>query len=150
MRSKGRFNQDRVFVLNRLRVKYPAELTQYKNCQQYKGKNMSTNKIQIDEISAGNGNVAQEGNFVVVHYTGMLTDCSIFDSSHDRGQPFEFQLGAGEVIQGWDIGIQGLQEGGKRKLTIPPSLGYGSRDMGDIPPNSTLIFEVELVKILSF
>jgi peptidylprolyl isomerase len=108
-----------------------------------------TDKVKIEELSAGAGNPAQSGDFIRVHYTGQLSNGTVFDSSGDR-DPLEFQLGSGEVIQGWDLGLVGLQVGGKRKLTIPPALGYGERDMGDIPPHSTLIFEVELVQILSF
>ncbi len=104
----------------------------------------------IEEVKAGTGNEAKSGDFVSVHYTGALTNGEVFDSSVDRGEPIEFQLGAGEVIKGWDQGIAGLKPGGKRKLTIAPALGYGARDMGAIPPNSTLIFDVELVKIASF
>lgn len=107
-------------------------------------------KLVIEEVKEGSGNAAKSGDFVSVHYTGALTSGKVFDSSVDRGEPIEFQLGAGEVIKGWDDGIAGLKPGGKRKLTIPASLGYGARDMGAIPPNSTLIFDVELVKIASF
>ena len=93
---------------------------------------------------------AQNGNKVSVHYTGWLENGTKFDSSLDRGQPFEFTLGAGQVIQGWDLGIVGMKVGEKKKLTIPPELGYGTTGTpgGPIPPNATLIFEVELLKII--
>ena len=104
--------------------------------------------LQIDELAAGAGAQAASGQTVHVHYTGWLTDGKKFDSSHDRGRPFQFTLGQGQVIKGWDQGVLGMRPGGKRKLTIPPELGYGARGFpGAIPPNATLVFEVELVKI---
>ena len=98
-------------------------------------------------MKEGNGAVAKSGDNVRVHYTGWLTNGSKFDCSVDRNQPFEFPLGQGRVIPGWDEGVAGMKVGEKRKLVIPPELGYGSRDMGQIPPNSTLIFEVELLGV---
>lgn len=105
--------------------------------------------LQIEDIHIGTGQTPKAGQTVVVHYTGWLTDGKKFDSSVDRGEPFEFQIGVGQVIQGWDQGVMTMKIGGKRKLTIPPELAYGSRDVGDglIPPNSTLIFEVELLDL---
>ena len=101
----------------------------------------------VDEV-VGNGDLAKAGQTVSVHYTGWLTNGHKFDSSVDRGQPFEFQLGQGQVIKGWDEGVAGMKVGGKRRLTIPPELGYGSRGAGsDIPPNATLVFEVQLLGI---
>ncbi len=104
-------------------------------------------KVQIEEIEVGTGEEVKSGDTVVMHYRGTLEDGTQFDSSYDRGEPFTTQIGTGAVIQGWDQGVPGMKVGGKRKLTIPPELGYGAADMGDIPPNSTLIFEVELLEI---
>lgn len=107
--------------------------------------------LQYEDIRAGDGSEAKKGAYVTVHYTGWLQnqDGSAgekFDSSKDRSEPFEFPLGAGHVIKGWDQGVEGMKVGGVRKLTIPPSLGYGARGAGGvIPPNATLIFEVELL-----
>mgnify|MGYP000999771117 FL=1 len=102
----------------------------------------------IEDIETGSGTEAEKGRRISVHYTGRLADGSKFDSSLDRGQPFEFKLGAGQVIRGWDEGFAGMKEGGKRKLTIPPEMGYGARGAGGvIPPNATLVFEVELLKV---
>lgn len=105
------------------------------------------NGLQIQDEVVGTGVEAVAGKSVTVNYIGTLTDGIKFDSSYDRNQPFTFNLGAGEVIQGWDQGVVGMKVGGKRKLTIPPSLGYGSQTVGSIPPNSTLIFEVELLNV---
>lgn len=104
--------------------------------------------VQIEDLTVGTGPAAQAGQTVVVHYTGWLTDGTVFDSSRDRGEPFEFVLGLGQVIPGWDQGVLGMQVGGVRRLTIPPELGYGAAGSGGaIPPNATLIFEVELLEI---
>jgi len=98
--------------------------------------------------AVGTGEAAVAGKNVSVHYTGWLENRKKFDSSVDRGQPFSFPLGAGRVIKGWDEGVQGMKVGGKRKLTIPSDLGYGSRGAGGvIPPNATLIFDVELLGV---
>lgn len=105
-------------------------------------------ELIIEDLTVGNGDEAVPGNTVVVHYTGWLTDGTKFDSSKDRNDPFNFPLGAGHVIRGWDQGVAGMKVGGKRKLTIPPELGYGSRGAGGvIPPNATLVFEVELLAV---
>ena len=102
----------------------------------------------IEDVKIGEGAEAVAGKHVTVHYTGWLTDGRKFDSSKDRNQPFSFPLGAGHVIKGWDQGVQGMKEGGTRKLTIPAELGYGARGAGGvIPPNATLVFEVELIKV---
>ncbi len=109
----------------------------------------STQGLQIEDMAVGKGAEAKAGKSVDVHYTGWLTDGKKFDSSKDRGDPFTFRLGAGQVIQGWDQGVAGMKEGGKRKLTIPAEMGYGARGAGGglIPPNATLVFEVELLKV---
>jgi FKBP-type peptidyl-prolyl cis-trans isomerase len=105
-------------------------------------------KVEIKELAAGKGPEAKPGDTVSVHYVGTLPDGKEFDQSKKRGKPFDFQLGAGQVIKGWDEGVKGMKVGSKRKLTIPPSLGYGPRGVpGAIPPNSPLIFEVELLEI---
>lgn len=106
--------------------------------------------LQYQELKAGDGPAAKAGDTVAVHYTGKLTDGKKFDSSLDRGQPFKFALGQGQVIKGWDEGIALMKKGGKAILTIPPELGYGARGAGGvIPPNATLIFEVELVAVIA-
>lgn len=104
--------------------------------------------LLVQDLRPGTGAEAKAGHTVSVHYVGTLTNGSKFDSSRDRGKPFEFKLGAGMVIQGWDQGVAGMKIGGLRKLTIPPELGYGARGAGGvIPPHATLIFEVELLGV---
>ena len=104
--------------------------------------------MQIEDLLVGEGAEAKSGSSVAMHYTGRLTDGTKFDSSLDRGQTFDFTLGQGRVIQGWDEGIPGMRVGGKRRLTIPPEKAYGARGFGNIiPPHSTLVFEVELVAV---
>lgn len=113
---------------------------------------MTSTGLQYEDLQAGEGAEAKAGTHVTVHYTGWLqnTDGSQgakFDSSKDRNEPFEFALGAGHVIKGWDQGVQGMKVGGSRRLVIPASLGYGARGAGGvIPPNATLIFDVELLE----
>ncbi len=102
----------------------------------------------MEDVALGDGDAAASGQDVTVHYTGWLTDGKKFDSSKDRGDPFIFALGGRQVIAGWDEGVQGMKVGGVRKLTIPPELGYGARGAGGvIPPNATLVFEVELLGV---
>jgi FKBP-type peptidyl-prolyl cis-trans isomerase FkpA len=109
---------------------------------------MDVDQLIIEDIATGSGQEAKPGDTVVMHYTGTLLDGTKFDSSVDRGQPFETQIGVGQVIQGWDQGVPGMKVGGKRKLTIPSALGYGATGAGGvIPPNAGLVFEVELLEI---
>ncbi len=104
--------------------------------------------LKIVEVQVGTGREAVANTNVTVHYDGRLEDGKEFDSSRRRGQPFQFRLGAGQVIKGWDEGVAGMKEGGKRQLVIPPELGYGQRGAGGvIPPNATLVFDVELLKV---
>jgi FKBP-type peptidyl-prolyl cis-trans isomerase len=106
------------------------------------------NGLKYEDLRVGEGALAEAGKTASVHYTGWLTDGTKFDSSLDRGQPYDFQIGASQVIPGWDEGVKGMKVGGKRKLTIPPDLGYGARGAGGvIPPNATLVFEVELLGV---
>ncbi|MBI4723426.1 MAG: FKBP-type peptidyl-prolyl cis-trans isomerase [Candidatus Stahlbacteria bacterium] len=114
------------------------------------GKEVTTaSGLKYVDLVTGTGAEAKPGMSVSVHYTGWLTNGTKFDSSKDRGTPFTFGLGAGQVIKGWDEGVAGMKVGGKRKLTIPSELGYGTRGAGaDIPPNSVLIFEVELLSVM--
>jgi FKBP-type peptidyl-prolyl cis-trans isomerase len=105
-------------------------------------------ELKIEDTKKGTGAEAKKGDTVVVHYTGYLTDGTKFDSSKDANVPFDFVLGAGEVIPGWDEGVQGMKVGGVRKLTIPPAMAYGEAGAGGvIPPNATLVFEVELLEV---
>ncbi len=104
--------------------------------------------LQVETLVTGTGPTPKTGDVVVVHYTGWLTNGSKFDSSVDRGEPFEFVLGRGQVIKGWDAGVATMRIGDKARLTIPPEMGYGARGAGGvIPPNATLVFEVELLGV---
>jgi len=105
-------------------------------------------ELIIEDITIGEGDEATTGQSITVHYTGTLEDGTKFDSSKDRNDPFVFTLGVGQVIKGWDKGFAGMKVGGSRKLTIPPEMGYGARGAGGvIPPNATLIFDVELLAV---
>lgn len=107
-----------------------------------------SNGLVIEELEVGTGDEATKGQTVSVHYTGWLTDGTKFDSSLDRNRAFSFPLGGGRVIKGWDEGVAGMKVGGKRKLTIPPEMGYGASGAGGvIPPNATLVFDVELLEV---
>jgi FKBP-type peptidyl-prolyl cis-trans isomerase len=120
---------------------------QEKEKNKVKEKKVGDAVLKYEDLKEGNGDEAKKGNTVEVHYTGWLTNGKKFDSSVDK-DPFQFKLGAGDVIKGWDEGVAGMKVGGKRKLTIPPELGYGKRGFpGAIPPDATLVFEVELLKI---
>jgi peptidylprolyl isomerase len=116
----------------------PAEVTEYTT---------TPSGLQYAVIQAGDGAIAESGDMVSVHYTGWLEDGTMFDSSLKRGEPFEFPLGQGQVIQGWDEGVAGMQVGEQRQLRIPGKLGYGATGQGDIPANATLIFDVELLDV---
>ena len=107
-----------------------------------------TDTLVMEDIVVGQGDAVVAGDTITVHYTGWLTNGTKFDSSVDRGEPFTTKIGVGRVIQGWDEGMVGMKIGGKRKLTIPASMGYGDRAVSVIPANSTLIFEVELLRIM--
>lgn len=114
--------------------------------------NTTASGLQIDDTVVGTGAEAKSGNMVSVHYTGWLYTDGVagakFDSSKDRGEPFKFSLGGGQVIRGWDEGVVGMKIGGTRHLVIPPALGYGARGAGSvIPPNATLLFEVDLLGV---
>lgn len=104
--------------------------------------------LKIETLKEGTGTVARAGKKITVHYTGRLADGKVFDSSEQRQAPFPFTLGSGQVIQGWEKGVAGMKVGERRKLTIPPAMGYGARGVGSvIPPNATLMFEVELLNV---
>ncbi len=107
----------------------------------------SDKDLIIQDIKIGKGQEAYSGSYITVHYVGRLKNGTKFDSSRDRKKPFEFNLGTREVIRGWDKGLVGMKEGGIRKLTIPPDMAYGDKATGSIPANSTLVFEVELLKV---
>jgi FKBP-type peptidyl-prolyl cis-trans isomerase len=117
------------------------------NNQPNNANQMPETGYQAEEVTVGEGDIAERGDKVTVHYVGTLPNGQIFDSSRDSNTPFVFTLGAGNVIRGWDEGLQGMREGGKRRLVIAPDYAYGERGIGPIPPNATLIFDVELLNV---
>src|SRR5258708_4609371 len=104
-------------------------------------------KFKVEDLKVGEGKEVFGGDHILIHYLGTLEDGTKFDSSYDRGEPFKTRIGVGQVIEGWDMGVVGMKVGGKRKLIIPSQLAYGDQEIGTIPANSTLIFEVELLNI---
>ncbi|MGE8409712.1 MAG: FKBP-type peptidyl-prolyl cis-trans isomerase [Pseudomonas sp.] len=108
-----------------------------------------SSELQITDVQLGDGKEVVKGALITTHYTGTLADGSVFDSSHQRGKPFQCVIGTGRVIKGWDQGLMGMKVGGKRTLVVPAHLGYGERTMGSIPPNSDLHFEIELLEVLT-
>lgn len=109
---------------------------------------MDTNELQITDTLLGTGKIAVKGALLIVEYAGFLQDSTPFDSSYSRGRPFQFVFGTGRVIKGWDLGLVGMKEGGKRKLFVPANLAYGERQVGDLDkPNSPLIFEIQLLEV---
>lgn len=127
-----------------------SEETQTKDMTEEENKNITTTPdgLVMEILQEGDGALAENGKKVTVHYTGTFESGEKFDSSVDRGTPFTFTLGAGQVIKGWDEGVLGMKIGEKRKLTIPYTLGYGADGYGPIPPKATLIFEVELLNVI--
>lgn len=114
---------------------------------EFPGRTEAVTELEIDDVKVGTGAEAVPGKTVTVHYTGWLTDGTRFDSSHERGEPFTFSLGAGQVIPGWEQGVAGMKVGGTRILVIPPDMGYGEQGTGPIPPNATLVFQVDLLAV---
>ncbi len=106
-----------------------------------------SSNLVVEDLVVGTGAAATNGDVMTVNYTGRFTDGTKFDSSYDTGVPFSFRLGAGQVIKGWDQGLVGMRVGGTRRLTIPPELAYGSSGYGAIPPNATLVFDIDLISI---
>ena len=135
-----------IFVVGFFFVFGPT-LTSIFNPNTSQNMNAQTPQLVSTDTVVGTGDTAESGDLVTVHYTGRFVDGRVFDSSIARGEPLQFVLGSGQVIAGWDQGIVGMKVGGKRTLSIPPELGYGPNDYGPIPGNSTLIFDIELLKV---
>lgn len=136
-----------VFVVGFFFVFGQTLISIFSNSENNINKMSTQSRLLINDEVIGTGDLAESGSRVVVHYTGRFVDGTVFDSSISRGEPFQFVLGAGLVIKGWDEGIVGMRVGGKRLLSVPPEYGYGMNDYGPIPGGSTLIFEVELLKV---
>lgn len=108
-----------------------------------------SNELQIEDLQPGDGKAVVKGALITTHYTGWLEDGTVFDSSVEKGRPFQCVIGTGRVIKGWDQGLMGMRVGGKRKLCVPAHLGYGERQVGRIPANANLVFEIELLEVLT-
>lgn len=137
-----------LFIFGILRLPQRPETTIEETAQTQNTMANQDGELKIEDIEVGTGETVESGDTVVIHYTGTLTDGTKFDSSVDRGEPFQTDIGVGQVIEGWDKGVVGMKVGGKRKLTIPPSMAYGDQEIPGIPANSTLIFDVELLEVL--
>ncbi len=136
------------FVLSAIIIGLSAGIVPSSALAEEEKPTVTASGLQYVDLVRGTGREAHVGETASVHYTGWLQDGTKFDSSVDRGKPFQFRLGAGRVIKGWDEGVVGMNIGSKRKLTIPPHLGYGARGAGRvIPPNATLVFDVELLDL---
>src|SRR6476469_5519451 len=145
--SAPSLNEDSLLVADATLPEVPATIDG-NNMTDNTEKTVTTDSgLKYVQLKEGNGATPKTGQQVTVHYTGTLEDGTKFDSSRDRGQPFSFTIGVGQVIKGWDEGVSSMKVGGRRQLTIPPELGYGSRGIGPIPPNATLLFDVELLKV---